>query len=57
MTDLIKIGAILKLRIKELNFTQTEFAEKAGIGVSTLKSIFPDNCHIQLNFLINFQNC
>lgn len=31
------IGAILKTRIHELNFTQEEFAETVGIGVSTLK--------------------
>lgn len=32
-----KIGAILKNRIKEQGFTQEEFAEKVGIGLSTLK--------------------
>lgn len=31
------IGAILKKRIREMNFTQEEFAESVGIGVSSLK--------------------
>ncbi len=35
--DKAKIGAILRKRIKEQGFTQEEFAEKVGIGLSTLK--------------------
>ena len=31
------IGAILRKRIKEMGFTQKEFAEHVGIGESTLK--------------------
>ncbi|MBQ2922548.1 MAG: helix-turn-helix transcriptional regulator [Tyzzerella sp.] len=31
------IGAILKNRIKEMGYTQEDFAEKAGIGLASLK--------------------
>ena len=31
------IGAILKNRIKEMGMTQEEFAQEAGIGISSLK--------------------
>ena len=31
------LGAILKNRIKEMGYTQEDFAEKAGIGLATLK--------------------
>ena len=35
--DLGKIGAILKQTIKDRDFTQEEFAEITGIGLSSLK--------------------
>lgn len=60
MIDLIKTGAIIKLRIKELNFTQTEFAEKAGIGVSTLKKYISGQLPYSIELLDKFSellNC
>ncbi|WP_255884316.1 MULTISPECIES: helix-turn-helix transcriptional regulator [unclassified Ruminococcus] len=54
------IGAILKSRIKELNFTQTEFAEKAGIGVSTLKKYISGQLPYSIELLDKFSellNC
>lgn len=35
--DLVTLGTILKNRIKECGYTQEDFAEKAGIGMSTLR--------------------
>lgn len=35
--DKATIGTILRDRIKEMGFTQEEFADKAGIGLSSLK--------------------
>ena len=35
--DMCTIGAILKNRIKEMGFTQEEFSEETGIGLSTLR--------------------
>lgn len=60
MIDLIKTGEIIKLRIKELNFTQTEFAEKAGIGVSTLKKYISGQLPYSIELLDKFSellNC
>lgn len=35
--DKVTIGTILKNRIKEMGFTQEEFADEVGIGLSTLR--------------------
>lgn len=35
--ELVTYGTILKNRIKECGYTQEEFAEKSGIGLSTLR--------------------
>lgn|GEM_PF-1121731 len=44
--DLNKIGAILKSRIKECGYSQEDFAEKAGVGLSSLKKYMSGaNCY------------
>ena len=35
--DMVTIGTILKKRIREKGYTQEEFCEKVGIGLSSLK--------------------
>ena len=35
--DMVTIGTVLKNRIREKGYTQEEFCEKVGIGLSSLK--------------------
>lgn len=48
------IGAILRDRIKECGYTQERFAEKAGIGLSTLKKYLSGNTPYSYDMLIEF---
>lgn len=48
------IGAILRERIKESSYTQEEFAEKAGIGFSTLKKYLNGTTPYSYEMLIKF---
>lgn len=47
-------GAILKNRIKEMGYTQEEFAEKAGIGLSSLKKYMSDENMYKIDLLPKF---
>lgn len=48
------IGAILRERIKECKYTQEKFAEKAGIGHSTLKKYLNGTTPYSYDMLIKF---
>lgn len=52
--DKATIGAILRDRIKECKYTQEEFAEKAGIGFSTLKKYLNGTTPYSYDMLIKF---
>lgn len=52
--DKATIGAILKERIKECEYTQEDFAEKAGIGFSTLKKYLNGTTPYSYDMLIKF---
>ncbi len=47
-------GTILKNRIKEMGYTQEEFAEKVGIGLSSLKKYMNDTYVYKVDLLPKF---
>lgn len=52
--DLVTLGTILKNRIKECGYTQEDFAEKAGIGMSTLRKQINGTVAYRCDDLIKF---
>lgn len=51
-----RIGTILKKRIKEQGYTQEDFAEKVGIGLSSLKKYLRGEVAYNYEILIQFAN-
>ena len=47
-------GAVLKRRIKEMGYTQEEFADKVGIGYSTLKKYLSGKNLYDVELLLRF---
>lgn len=56
MQNQIEIGAILKNRIRRRGFTQEEFAEKSGIGLSTLKKYMSGKAAYSIDLLEIFSD-
>jgi transcriptional regulator with XRE-family HTH domain len=56
MTNQVEIGAILKNRIRRRGFTQEEFAEKSGIGLSTLKKYMSGKAAYSIDLLETFSD-
>ena len=47
-------GAVLKRRIKDMGYTQEEFADKVGIGHSTLKKYLSGKNLYDVELLLRF---